>query len=178
MEWSEGGRGSGTTHLGTLVKGARRRPVVARPVVAVACLLPRVIVLLISKGGGEEHGMVGYLPCVLNSMTNDIRRLSFGRHVAVGDVAPGFHEVGGRCYPWAVVSFRKWSFASMGGRFRCRRPFVFVSGRCRSFAFVGGRLHSWAVICVLGRSFSLGIVVGDGRSVVVVVGGVVMRWLW
>ena len=47
-------------------------------------------------GGGEEHGMVGYLPCVLNSTTNDICRLSFGRHIAVGDVAPGFHEVGGR----------------------------------------------------------------------------------
>ena len=86
VEWSEGGRGSGTTHLGTslpvsihvrsplfmscggrfgwwwfehvvvrgswvMVKGAHRRPVVARPVVAVACLLPRVVVLLISKGG-------------------------------------------------------------------------------------------------------------------------------
>ena len=86
-----------------MVKGARRRPVVARPVVAVTCPLPRVIVLLISKRGWEEHGMVGYLLCVLKSTTNDIRRLSFGRHVAVGDVAPGFHEVGGRCYLWAVA---------------------------------------------------------------------------
>ena len=123
------------------------------------------------QGGEEEHGMVGYLPCALNSTTNDIHRLSFGRHVAVGDVAPGFHKVGGRCYPWAVVSFRKWSFASVGGRFRCRRSFVFVSGRCRSFAFVGGHLRSWAVVFV-----------GDcrwrWRSVVVVDGGVVMRWLW
>ena len=92
--------------------------------------------------------MVGYLPCVLNSTTNDIRCLSFGRHVTVGDVAPKFHKVGGRCYPWAVVSFRKWSFASMGGCFCCRRSFVFVSGRCRSFAFVGGRLRSWAVVFV------------------------------
>ena len=76
-----------------MVKGARRRLVVAHPVVAVACPLPRVVVLLISKRGWEEHGMVGYLLCVLKSMMNDIRRSSFGHHVAVGDVAPGIHEV-------------------------------------------------------------------------------------
>ena len=115
-----------------MVKGARRHPVVARPVVAVACPLPHVVVLLISKRGWEEHGMVGYLLCVLKSTTNDIRRSSIGRHVAVGDVAPGIHEVGGRCYPWAVA------FIGKG-----------------SFPFVSGRLRSWAVVCVLGRSFSL-----------------------
>ena len=38
--------------------------------------------------------MVGYLPCVLKSMTNNIHHLSFGCHIAVGDMAPGFHEVG------------------------------------------------------------------------------------
>ena len=160
-----------------MVKGAHRRPVVACPVVTVACLLPRVIVLLISKGG-EEHGMVGYLPCVLKSTMNNICRLSFGRHVAVSDVAPGFHEVGGRCYPWAVAFIGKRSFPFVCGRLH---PWVVVfvaGGRLSLSAVAVVRLRSWAVVCVLGRSFSLGIVIGDGRRVVVVDGGVVMRWLW
>ena len=109
-----------------MVKGARHRPVVARPVVAVACPLPRVAVLLISKRGWEEHGMVGYLPCVLKSTTNDIHRLSFGRHVTVSDVAPGFHEVGSRCYSWVVAFIGK-----------------------QSFPFISGCLHSWAVVFVV-----------------------------
>ena len=164
MEWSEGGRGSGTTHLGTsspvsvhacsplfvsrggcfgwwwfvrvvvrgswvMVKGAHRCPVIARPIVAITCPLPRVVVLLISKRGWEEHGMVGYLPCVLKSTTNNIHCLSFGRHVTVSDVAPGFHEVGSRCYPWVVAFIGKWSFPFISG---CLRSWAVVFiGDCR-----------------------------------------------
>ena len=49
--------------LWVMVKGACRCPVVAHPFVAVTSPLPRVVILLISKRGWEEHGMVGYLPC-------------------------------------------------------------------------------------------------------------------
>ena len=79
--------------------------------------------------------MVGYLPCVLNTMMNDICHLLFGCHVAVSDVAPGFHEVGGRCYPWAVAFVGEWSFPFISG---CLHPWVviFVAGGCLSSSAV------------------------------------------
>ena len=138
-----------------MVKGARRRPVIARPVVAIACPLPRVVVLLISKRGWEEHGMVGYLLCVLKSTTNDIRRLSFGRHVAVSDVAPRIHKVGSPCYPWAVAFIGKGSFPFVSGRLRPWAVVFVAGGRLSSSVVAVVCLRSWAVVCVLGRSFSL-----------------------
>ena len=132
--------------------------------------------------------MVGHLPCVLNSTTNNIRHLLFGCHVAVGDVAPGFHDVGSCFYPWAIAFVGRRSFPFISGHlhlwvviFICRHLFVFISGHCCSqvvISYVGSGLHLWAVICVLGQSFSLEVVVGDGHSVVVVIGGIVVHWLW
>ena len=107
------------------------------------------------QGGEEEHGMVGYLPCALNSTTNDIRHLSFGRHVAVGDVAPGIHEVGSPCYPWAVAFIGKGLFPFVSGRLRPWAVVFVAGGRLSSSVIAVVSLRSWAVVCVLGRSFLL-----------------------
>ena len=99
--------------------------------------------------------MVGYLPCVLKSMTNDIHRLSFGRHVAVGDVAPGFHKVGSRCYLWAVAFIGKRSFPFISGCLHLWAV-IFVAGSGLSLSAVAVvHLRSWVVVCILGRSVSL-----------------------
>ena len=73
----------------------------------------------------------GDLPCVLKSTTNNIHHLLFGCHITIGDVAPGFHDVGSQFHWWVAISFHRWLFA-----------------------FVGSCFHLQVVICIHGQSLS------------------------
>ena len=85
----------------------------------------------------------GDLPCVLKSTTNNIHHhhLLFGCHITIGDVAPGFHDVGSQFHWWVAISFHRWLFAFMGSCFHLQ-VVICIHGQCVLFV-VGSVIVQW-----------------------------------
>ena len=110
-----------------------------RVVVPCSCCVVVLCRLVVSEGGWSESAMTHQ-----TETTNDdqCRRSSFGCHVAISDVAPGFRM---------VIWVHGWSFGFMGGRWRSWAVGVVVP-HYGPWAPCGGclRLRRRVVVVVVG----------------------------